>query len=109
LIYAAIARECQEELGTLVTVERLLLVREYIGANHQHAAIDSHLHIVDILFACSVSASYTPQLGNEPDFDQVGVEWLPLASLNQYRFYPAALQAYLMQLHQSATYIGDVN
>ena len=106
---AAVQRECLEELGAHVHVERLLFVREYIGAHHQHADIDSHIHIVDVLFACHVADEYTAQMGTEPDFDQVGVEWLPLASLQNYCFYPAALGAYLQQMPHEAQYIGDIN
>lgn len=104
----AVARECREELGAEVTVERLLFVREYIGANHEHAHVDSHLHIVDLLFACSVPDGYTPQMGHEPDPEQIGVRWLPIAELHQHQFYPAALQQLLLD-GASDIYIGDIN
>jgi ADP-ribose pyrophosphatase YjhB (NUDIX family) len=106
---AAIVRECHEELGIAVTVEQLLFVREYIGAHHQFAALDSQIHIVDIMFACTIPADYIPQLGPEPDPDQIGVAWLPLASLPEYRFYPAALQRYLLYPQATTVYIGDIN
>lgn len=105
----AIRRECREELGTDVVVGALLFVREYIGANHAFAALDRDLHIVDILFACSVPEDYVPRLGPEPDADQIGVQWLPIESLHHYRFYPAALQSYLRQRHRTGIYVGDVN
>ena len=63
--------------GVDVTVERLLYVREYIGANDEHHITDSDLHLVNIVFACSVPTSYRPRIGHMPDPDQVGVTWLP--------------------------------
>lgn len=106
---AAIARECLEEIGTTITVERLLCVREYIGANHQHASLDMQLHIVDIMFACTLPDDYVPQLGRAPDDDQIGVQWLLVERLHEYRFYPAALQAWLVQPEMPSSYIGDIN
>jgi ADP-ribose pyrophosphatase YjhB (NUDIX family) len=104
----AIRRECQEELGTDVVVDRLLFVREYIGKNHEHTATDADLHIVDIMFACHVPDDYVPHKGTAPDFDQVGVAWLPIESLDQLRFFPAALKQALLSSHD-AVYLGDVN
>ena len=109
LLEAAIRRECQEEIGVSVVVERLLFVREYIGANHQHATTDRHLHIVDILFACRVPDDYVPRVGPLPDFDQTGVTWLPIDTLQYYRFYPAALQEWLLKPECAGVYVGDIN
>lgn len=104
----AIQRECGEELGVDVVVERLLFVREYIGAQHQYAELDRDVHIVDIMFACRVPESYTTQPGHAPDADQIGVQWLPLAQLQAYNFYPAALRKHLLAKLQDV-YVGDIN
>lgn len=104
----AIQRECREELGVDVTVEQLLFVREYIGKQHQFAMLDHGLHIVDILFACHVPDDYMPQLGDHPDPDQIAVRWLPVVHLQDYRFYPAALQDVLLSSDMQV-YLGDIN
>ena len=105
----ALRRECEEELGTQVEVDKLLFVREYIGKNHEHAATDRDFHIIDFMFACRVPSQYTPQMGSEPDFDQAGVAWLPIADLDQYRFYPASLKPILTARQDWNVYLGDVN
>lgn len=109
---SAIQRECREELGTDIRVERLLFVREYIGANHAFAATDSTVHIVNILFVCQVPETYIAQMGSKPDAEQIGVQWLLVADLHHYRFYPATLQSHLLELlsaKETTTYLGDIN
>jgi 8-oxo-dGTP diphosphatase len=108
----AIKRECLEELGIEIRIDRLLFVREYIGMNHAFAATDSHIHIVNILFACQVPESYSPQMGSKPDREQISVQWLPITKLHQYQFYPTALQPYLLDLvtgKDQKIYLGDIN
>lgn len=56
----ALQRECLEELGTIVQVGTLKLVREYIAQNHEFANQDSQVHQMEFMFACEVPAGYTP-------------------------------------------------
>ncbi len=105
----AIQREYEEELGVKVEVEKLLFVREYIGKNHENAVADRDIHVVNIVFACSVPEDYLAAVGPAPDPDQVGVTWLPIEKLNQYRFYPGALREALLDIAQCQVYLGDVN
>jgi 8-oxo-dGTP diphosphatase len=110
-LVAAVQRECAEELGVSVEVGRLLFVREYIGKEHQFAATDADVHIVDLLFACHVPDDYLPRLGSLPDPDQIGVTWLALSQLNAVTFYPAALQPWLWTLPSDTPdpYVGNIN
>lgn len=105
----ALQRECLEEIGTEVEVQRLLFVREYIGANHEHADADADLHIVDVMFLSVAPDDYVPQSGLEPDTGQEGVVWLPIDELDQYPFFPQALKAALLSLESQSVYLGDVN
>ncbi|MDQ3702058.1 MAG: NUDIX domain-containing protein [Chloroflexota bacterium] len=117
----AVRREFREEVGLEVEVEELLFVREYIGSNHEFAAADAHVHVVDHIFRCTLLpgqtgtegplASFVP-LG--ADLGQVGVEWLPVEALDNYPFRPRALQERLRALARGADpspplYVGDVN
>lgn len=68
-----VIRECAEEIGAEVIVGPLLHVAETLrkkpgGMRHQ----------IDILFACSVPAEYSPQLGPHPDPSQTATAWVPL-------------------------------
>lgn len=108
-LHETVKRECLEEIGAAVEVDRLLYVREFVGKNH--SAIDPDLcnhHGIDFMFACHVSDQYTPQSGNYPDPNQTGVIWLSLDRLADFDFYPAALKFELGQ-QRLDPYLGDVN
>ncbi|MEU9552023.1 NUDIX domain-containing protein [Streptomyces werraensis] len=42
--------EVHEETGLRVTVERMLWLREYIGANHEHADTEAGTHRIETFF-----------------------------------------------------------
>lgn len=93
-------------------------MREYIGKNHEYAGSDAHVHVTDHIFRGSVAdesdaaiAGATP-CGRDPD--QVGVAWVPVAELRQYRFYPRALIGRIQAIARGGqapgpVYVGDVN
>lgn len=105
----ALQRECLEEIGIEVEVQRLLFVREYIGANHEYADVDGDVHIVNVMFLCIAPDDYVPRSGLEPDAHQEGVAWLPVDELDQHPFFPQALKAALQSLESQSVYLGDVN
>src|SRR5262249_34782364 len=104
----ALNRECLEEIGSEVTVGRILFVRDYIARNHEFAAEDDS-HQVEVMFECRLKS--TPGLGAKPDSMQTGVEWLELRALSNYRLYPKALQRLLSgnAPADGPLYLGDVN
>ena len=91
---------------------------EYIGKNHEHAGIDAHVHVTDHIFRGYLAeesdeaiAGATPR---RRDPDQVGVAWVPVTELHQYRFYPRALIARVQAVARDGqspgpVYVGDVN
>ena len=108
----ALERECLEETGAKVRAGPILMVRDYIGRNHEFGLWDQDVHQVEIMFACQVQGEYDPTNGPSPDADQVGVEWIGVDELSEYRIYPAALRDYLREDSMSeagAHYLGDVN
>lgn len=107
----ALMRECWEEIGANVRVHDLRLVREYIGRNHEHAETEGDAHQVEFMFECEIEAGYTPRNGPAADTYQIGVDWLPIAQLGQYRLYPQELKAILQEIRTTphVVYLGDVN
>lgn len=72
-LVAALKRECREEIGTDISVSKLIHVAEIYreksgGAERQHQ--------LDFIFECSVPDTYTPRLGPEPDPHQVATCWV---------------------------------
>ena len=107
----ALKRECLEEAGAPVSVGRLLLVREYIGRNHEFSDHDGEAHQVEFMFECEIVGEYSPKDGHLPDQHQTGVTWLPIGELEKHRLYPKVLTGILKHGFPSPTplYLGDVN
>lgn len=104
----ALKRECVEEIGCEVEVGALLHVREYIGKNHEHASFDSDLHQVEFYFACRILSEWSDHLKpSNPDSHQVGVEWIDIHVLKQYRLYPKEISSHIGG--SSKVYLGDIN
>lgn len=68
-----VIRECKEEIGATVIVDRLLRVAETFRDKP-----DGTQHQLDVLFACHLPEHYVPQLGPHPDPSQIATVWLPL-------------------------------
>lgn len=108
----AVKRECLEETGATIKVGKLILVREYLSANHQFAEFDPTIHQVEFMFLCKLEKPPQNHHTSELDSMQTGFEWLEISRLHEFRLYPAALIK-LLQQHQSGNfpvvYLGDVN
>lgn len=105
-------RECIEELDATIEVFELLHIREYIGENHEHAQTDSHVHQIEFYFRCSLVDENVNGSIIRPDENQIGVEWIALHDLEDYRIYPKALKTHILKLQSEQSqevYLGDVN
>ena len=69
-----VIRECAEEIGATVVVDRLLHVAETFRNKP-----DGTRHQLDVLFACHVTEAYVPHLGPHPDPSQIATAWVPLS------------------------------
>lgn len=111
-LHAAVRRETAEETGWLVDPGRLLLVRDYIGAHHEFAGEDGDVHQVELMFAAGLLERVEGWMPVR-DAWQTGVDWLPLARLEEVRIYPSVLCGLLPLLasgdYGGPVYLGDVN
>ena len=84
---------------------------EYIGAYHEFADHDSDAHQVEFLFTCSITPPPSDMNILKPDFNQVGITWLPVEELTSYRLYPKFIRALLETAPDlyGPVYLGDVN
>lgn len=106
----AVVRECLEEVGAHVEVGNLHFVREYISANHELAEYDDAIHQIEFVFACRLKEPVHTHAAAESDAMQTGVIWLPIAQLQNYRFYPGSLIKHLQSFPPadcSCVYLGD--
>lgn len=108
----ALQRECLEEIGALVAVDHLVLIREYLSANHEFAEFDSSIHQVEFMFVCRLLEPPLSRPPGENDCMQTGIEWLELSQLDSCRLYPKALVKLLQkypELKFPGVYLGDIN
>lgn len=114
-LHEALHRECHEEIGVDIVIGPLRFVREYIGAHHEFAEHDGEVHQIEFMFNCDLKEGQIPANGPLLDTYQVGISWLPVAQLEQYRLYPAVLIELLKidvskEINDSTRiYLGDVN
>jgi 8-oxo-dGTP diphosphatase len=85
----ACQRKLLEEAGADCSVDELLFVYEYIGANHDCAGGDKHS--VSLVFRCTLVPGSEPSLAGalKPDAIQTGVCWMPLTELERIILYPS--------------------
>ncbi|MDM5209164.1 NUDIX domain-containing protein [Cytobacillus kochii] len=100
-----VKRECLEETGAIIKVGNLRYIREYIGGNHEFSSQHKNVHQVEFFFTCHLVDQNDAILADD---HQVGIEWIPIKSLEALRIYPQELTKYLLDDH-SPVYLGDVN
>ncbi|MCU7940016.1 MAG: NUDIX domain-containing protein [gamma proteobacterium symbiont of Bathyaustriella thionipta] len=98
-------RECLEEIGTEVQINRLAYVGDYFKPKKRIPPCT--MHQVEFLFDCSVSTDYYAHSGHHPDKRQVDVLWLDLDQLSNQPLYPISLKECINKLGKNApVYIG---
>ena len=110
-LHHTLKREVLEETGWVVTAEKLLLVRDYIGANHEFSDVEGDVHQTEFMFeACPVRHLGKPLV---QDAWQIGIEWIDINRLIDIRIYPSVLKEILPELlsgmYKGPLYLGDVN
>ncbi|MGW1521570.1 NUDIX domain-containing protein [Streptomyces sp. NPDC002287] len=105
---ATVRRELHEETGLDVTPERLLWLREYIGANHDGAPED---HRVEAIFLCRPEGTVDQLGGHAEDDAQAGLEWVELEKVTGLNLLPHGLRPLIADLAHGelpARYLGDL-
>ena len=103
-IEQALIRECQEEIGTIIMVEKLLHVADFF--RERKTSPPTRRPQVELLCQCRVPEKYVAQNGPAPDKHQVAVEWVALSQLEE-RLYPPAIVDKLLNLTiNSPVYLG---
>lgn len=111
-LHRALVREVLEETGCVVRPGRLILVRDYVGANHEFADEDGDVHQVELVFDAEL-VERRRNWDSAPDAWQVGTDWIHPDELGGIRIYPSVLTGLLPRLvrgeYEGPIYLGDVN
>ncbi len=108
----AVVRECIEEIGTSVEVDKLVFVRDYVARNHEFAKDHPDFHEVEFYFLCSLETSSNAKMGATPDKTQIGIRWIPVSEVPESPIYPKTLRPLLRSIMDGGNlpvYLGDVN
>ncbi|MET8183936.1 NUDIX domain-containing protein [Streptomyces sp. NPDC005336] len=108
---ATARREVDEETGLTVTVEKMLWLREYIGAHHENADTEAGTHRIEAIFHCTPEGDPGQLGGHAEDELQTGLEWVELEKVPSLNLLPHALRqpiAALATREPSTGYLGDV-
>ena len=110
-VHEALKREVREEVGTEVEVGKLCFVRDYIARNHEFADEEGDAHQIELMFLCRIADGADIGEGAQPDKGQLGLEWLPVAGLEEHRLYPKILRPLIKDIGNQSVpvYLGDVN
>ncbi|WP_328824258.1 NUDIX hydrolase [Metabacillus schmidteae] len=88
-------------------------IREYIGKNHEYSTTDYHVHQIEYYFVCELKDNENYHIDPiDPDSHQVGMAWVQVNDLMQYRLYPKEIKKYIVKhfnREKAPVYLGDVN
>ncbi len=102
-------RECLEELGLIIEVGPLCLVREFVPTNHAPDRAPFTAHCIDFVFRCTVVGSPTFGHASQPDDEAIESRWVYVAQAQQLPLYPECLTLWLPRLltEDRVHYVGD--
>lgn len=91
LLPDAVCREVAEEAGIEVKVKELAFIIEGVHGESYHR--------VDLIFLCEYIAKI-PDAVHQKDTNQIGCEWLDIATLNKQPLYPSKLRRQIINLYE---------
>jgi len=104
-------RECMEELGAEVVVKDLILIREYIGKNHEFSEEHKDIHQIGYMFNCDLLSEVDKTKISQYDYQQIGHTWIKISELEKWNVYPQVLKK-VFDINGNIIkpiYLGDVN
>ena len=105
----AVRRECLEETGHVVRVERLCAIFEEISHNERfRAQYEQYAHKVHFVFLCRLTGE-RGALSAEMDLDMLGSEWIRVEDIKGIPLYPERIRGNLDALLRSEqpVYLGS--
>jgi 8-oxo-dGTP pyrophosphatase MutT (NUDIX family) len=94
----AVVRECLEETGYVVKIDRLGGIFEEISASEEYRIkYKNYAHKVHFIFVCSLTDKVA-QSPTEKDFGAVELEWVDIDKLDEIILLPRAVHANLQRI-----------
>jgi len=105
----AVKRECLEETGLTLEVERLAAIYEEISINEKfRESYEEYAHKIFFIFICRVSGEHIAPV-TETDLDMIGTEWVDIDNIKNIEFYPETIKSNidLILKTQHLLYLGS--
>jgi len=104
----AVKRECLEETGYTITVDKLSAIYEEISVNEQfRSEYERHAHKIHFIFVCHLINEHPEPLAEDKkDLDLLGSEWVKLENVKNILLYPLILNTNLERIFQTETIIN---
>ncbi|WP_053375184.1 NUDIX domain-containing protein [Paenibacillus sp. FJAT-27812] len=88
-IQETLVREVLEEVSLEVEIEELLFINEFIAKRDSlFPDLEPDVHQIDFTFLCKVISLNEAKVGDTPDVHQVGIAWIPLDEITDYKLHP---------------------
>lgn len=101
----ALVREVYEETTADIEVGPLMFVHEYFPPAHSH--VYGSTHKLTLFFEGCLTGARSPTLPERPDQHQVGVEWLPVETIDTQPLLPELdVWGEIINGHASARFVG---
>ena len=94
-IHTALRRECKEEINSEINIGNLVFVREAFFENNDGSDNLETIHQIEYFFKCTLKYTQDVCIGNNPDFNSLGIEWVSIDKLKEIRIYPNAFKDYI--------------
>ena len=89
----AVKRECLEETGLTLEVDRLAAIYEEISINEKfRESYEEYAHKIFFIFICHASNERIAS-ATETDLDMIGTEWVDIEDIKNIEFYPDTIKS----------------
>ena len=98
----AVKRECLEETGYIVEIERLAAIYEEISVNPKfRESHPDYAHKMHFVFLCRLSDADHPKVATEKDKGFIESEWIDIEKVPNVLLYPPIVNKNLQQILKS--------
>lgn len=104
----ALQRECEEEIGTQVSISGLMYLADFFKPSDKQPG--AYRHQIEFLFLCTAPSDYVAMNGQHPDRHQVAVEWIAQQDINTVNLFPGEFSDLLSRVYQPdlIDYLGKI-
>lgn len=94
-MHLALRRECKEEINSEINIGELVFVRETFFDINNCEGKSEKIHQIEHFFNCTLKDDKTVCIGDNPDTDCQGIEWVPISELKEIRIFPNVFKEYI--------------